>query len=38
MNIIFYWRLSKNDSIIHWKKVPEPEVYGYAPKEAILEI
>lgn len=38
MNIIFYWRLAKNDSIIHLKKVPQPEVYGYAHKEAITEI
>lgn len=38
MNIIFFWRLAKNDSRIHLKKVPEQEVYGYVHKEAIPEI
>lgn len=37
MNIIFYWRLAKNDSRIYLKKVREAEVYGYAHKEAIPE-
>lgn len=38
MNIIFYRRLAKKDSIIHLKKVSKPEMYGYAHKEAIPEL